>query len=58
MNLAASVFGRDEEEEAVMELRQADVDEGLLYVLTALDGRFPMSLKAIASEVVLNLSVR
>ena len=55
--LASSVFGRDEDDDSGMELRQQDVDESVHIILLHADGRMPMPLISQWSTVVLDMSV-
>jgi hypothetical protein len=56
--VAAAVFGRDEED-SVMGLRQADVDNSVTVMSAGLGGMpFPFPLQEPHSEFVLNISVR
>ena len=54
--LAAAVWGRDEDDSG-LELRQRDMDEGVLVLLAYLDGRMPLPITAQHSGFVLDVSV-
>ena len=54
------MFGRDEEENLVLKLRQADVDDAVTLASALLGGKMPMPfpLQAPHSEMLLNFSIR